>query len=76
MFHNIGVEKGKEHSPYVTASTVTVGTVKSSVQHSKLTFSKSHLLATFNNCKMVTIKKFSCQKKRREGHFMMYYTKG
>ena len=31
-------------------------------QRSKLTFSKSRLLATFN-CKMVAIKKFGCPKK-------------
>ena len=46
-------------------------------QRSKLTFSKSRLLATFN-CKMVAIKKHSVaknQKTRRGGHLMTYYTK-
>ena len=32
-------------------------------QRSKLTFSKSRLLATFNNCKMVALKKFWSAKK-------------
>ena len=51
--------------------------VSSTPQRSKLTFSKSRLLATFN-CKMVAIKKHSVaknQKTRRGGHLMTYYTK-
>ena len=36
------------------------------LQHSNLTFSKSHLLATFN-CKMVAIKKFKCKRKNLKG---------
>ena len=45
-------------------------------QRSKLTFSKSRLLATFNG-KMVAIKKNSVAKNKktwRGGHFMTYYT--
>jgi len=40
--------------------------IKNCLQRSKLTFSKSRLLATFN-CKMVAINKNSVSKKKLEG---------
>ena len=45
------------------------------IQRSKLTFSKSRLLATFDR-KMVAIKSIQSPKKKtwRGGHFMTYYT--
>ena len=44
------------------------------LQRSKLTFSKSRLLATFN-CKMVATKKFSRQKKGRTLHDILHVAK-